>query len=103
MPEFEVTHVEKGTLFFAKIKPRKVCFEAIVLNIMPRVDKNERAFITVVLQAQGEKAAKWNCFDQEQAQKIKSHACISVYGTYFGPFKRRLDKAEVIKTIGGKK
>ena len=103
MPEYEVSHVEKGTLFFSKVKPRKVSFEAIVLNIIPKVDRSGRPFITVVLQAQGEKSSKWNCFDKEQAKKIKPHACMQVTGTYFGPFKRRLDSAEVIKKIGGKK
>lgn len=103
MPEFEVTHAEKGTIYFAKVKPKKVSFEAIILNIMPKTDRNSRPFITVLLQAQGQKAAKWNCFDEEQAKKIKPHACMLITGTYFGPFKRRLDSAEVIKKLGGKK
>jgi len=103
MPEVEYDYSEKGTLFFKKVKTRQVTFEAIVMSIEARVDKNNRPFTTILLQPLGEKAAKWNCFDSEQARFIKSKTMVLVHGTYFGPFKKRIDQTEVIKTLGGKK
>jgi len=103
MPQFEVdeTKTDKksdGSIYFKKVKPRQIKFEATVIEIESRVDVEERAFKSIRIQVTGkDKIEKWNCFSNA-ADKLKTGDTFVGLGTYFGPLKQRLEK--VIKKGG---
>lgn len=97
MVETELTRIEKGVMYFRKAVKRDVKFEAEIVCIESRVDSNGRPFKTVTLVREGEKREeKWNCFDLEECRRLKYGESV-VKGTYFGPFKKQLNRTERIK------
>lgn len=103
MPQFEIDENKtdensNGTIYFKKVKPRQIKFEATVIEVESRTDVEGRLFKSIRIQKlQTEKTEKWNCFSNA-ADKLKTGDTFVGLGTYFGPLKQRLEQ---VKKIGG--
>lgn len=103
MPQFEISSVKDGTIYFKKSVTKRMKFSGKVIAKKTCIDQNGNPYASVSIQINGETAiTKWNCFDAVVAKKIKPLQEIVGYGIYFGPFKRKLERIEVKRTGGTK-